>query len=167
MNDWEIRAFWQACDEMGAFGRAFRFMLATGQRRSEVGAATWGEIDRTRRCGRSGRRVRRQSDCTTLRFPTLRYRSFKIVPRPEISSLRRDDPASCETARSRTRSPVRMGKGERTPGRIDAQAGEGIALAAGKKEPREIEEWRLHDLRRTPRLTWRGSASTALSLARS
>ena len=31
---------------MGAFGRAFRFMLATGQRRSEVGAATWSEIDK-------------------------------------------------------------------------------------------------------------------------
>ena len=49
LTDAEIRAIWQACGELGAFGRAFRFMLATGQRRSECGEATWSEIDRAQR----------------------------------------------------------------------------------------------------------------------
>jgi integrase len=45
----EILAVWQACGGLGAFGRAFRFMLATGQRRSEVGEMSWSELDRTQR----------------------------------------------------------------------------------------------------------------------
>ncbi len=49
LTDSEIRAIWQACCGLGAFGRAFRFMLATGQRRSEVGEMIWSELDRTQR----------------------------------------------------------------------------------------------------------------------
>jgi integrase len=45
LTDAEIRAIWEACGNVGAFGRAFRFMLVTGQRRSEVGKMTWGELD--------------------------------------------------------------------------------------------------------------------------
>jgi len=45
----EILAVWQACGGLGAFGRAFRFMLATAQRRSEVGEMSWSELDRTQR----------------------------------------------------------------------------------------------------------------------
>ena len=46
LTDREIRAIWEACGELGAFGRAFRLMLATGQRRTEVGGLTWAELDR-------------------------------------------------------------------------------------------------------------------------
>jgi integrase len=49
LTDLEIRAIWQACGTLGAFGRAFRFMLAAGQRCSEVDEMTWSEIDRTQR----------------------------------------------------------------------------------------------------------------------
>jgi integrase len=42
----EIRAIWNACGELGAIGRSFKLMLATGQRRSEVGSMTWSEVDR-------------------------------------------------------------------------------------------------------------------------
>jgi len=49
LTDSEIRAIWQACGALGVFGRAFRFMLVTGQRRSEVGEMTWSELDRTQR----------------------------------------------------------------------------------------------------------------------
>jgi integrase len=45
----EILAVWQACGALGVFGRAFRFMLVTGQRRSEVGEMSWSELDRTQR----------------------------------------------------------------------------------------------------------------------
>jgi integrase len=45
LTDLEVRAIWRACAEMGAFGRAFRFMLATGQRRSEVGDMECRELD--------------------------------------------------------------------------------------------------------------------------
>jgi integrase len=45
LSDVEIRTIWQACGDLGAFGRAFRFMLATGQRLSEVGKMTWNELN--------------------------------------------------------------------------------------------------------------------------
>jgi integrase len=45
LNDQELCAIWRACDQVGAFGRAFKFMLTTAQRRSEVGSLCWREID--------------------------------------------------------------------------------------------------------------------------
>jgi integrase len=45
LSDAELRAFWHACDVLGIFGRAFKVMLLTGQRRSEVGAMRWSELD--------------------------------------------------------------------------------------------------------------------------
>jgi integrase len=49
LSDAEIRAVWEACGALGVFGRAFKFMLVTGQRRSEVGGMTWVEIDHDKR----------------------------------------------------------------------------------------------------------------------
>jgi integrase len=45
LSDLEIRAIWHACAAIGAFGRAFRFMLVSGQRKSEVCEAPWDEFD--------------------------------------------------------------------------------------------------------------------------
>src|SRR5262249_674966 len=45
LTDDEIRAIWRGCERVGVFGRAVRFMLATGQRRTEVGQAPSTEID--------------------------------------------------------------------------------------------------------------------------
>jgi integrase len=45
LSDPEIRAIWKACDGFGAFGRAVKLMLVTGQRRNEIAALTWSEID--------------------------------------------------------------------------------------------------------------------------
>ena len=42
----EIRLFWQACETVGwPFGPLAQMLLLTGQRRDEVGAMTWGEVD--------------------------------------------------------------------------------------------------------------------------
>ena len=41
----EIKAFWQACEGLERpFGPGFKLLLLTGQRRSEVFEATWGEF---------------------------------------------------------------------------------------------------------------------------
>ncbi len=46
LSDEEIKAFWQASEREGyPFGDAFRLMLITGQRREEVIAMRWSEID--------------------------------------------------------------------------------------------------------------------------
>ncbi len=41
----EIKQFWEACGKLGVFGPAYKLLLLTGQRREEVGAMTWKEID--------------------------------------------------------------------------------------------------------------------------
>ncbi|QND58229.1 tyrosine-type recombinase/integrase [Mesorhizobium huakuii] len=45
LNDGEVRLFWRATAELGEpFGTLFRLLLLTGQRREEVGAMTWREL---------------------------------------------------------------------------------------------------------------------------
>jgi integrase len=46
LSDDEIRAFWKACGKLERpFGPAFKLLLLTGQRRSEVFEATWAEFE--------------------------------------------------------------------------------------------------------------------------
>ncbi|WP_298352967.1 site-specific integrase [Rhodoblastus sp.] len=46
LTDNELRAFWRACDQIGKpFGPLAKILLLTGQRREEVGAMTWAELD--------------------------------------------------------------------------------------------------------------------------
>jgi integrase len=52
LSDAEIRAVWVACETLGAFGRTVRLMLASGQRRSEVGSISESEVDRGARVWR-------------------------------------------------------------------------------------------------------------------
>ncbi len=46
LNDAELRAAWAACGDIGwPFGPLLRLLLLTGQRREEVGAMRWAEVD--------------------------------------------------------------------------------------------------------------------------
>ena len=151
MADWEIRAFWRATGEMGAFGRAFRFMLATGQRRSEVGSATWSEID--------------QSDEALWTLGKARTKAKRLhdVPLSAVAlSILDDCPKAGDFVFASGRSgvahdgvgrkPVALagwGKAKERLDELTLKHAKALALADGKKEPEEIEEWRLHDLRRT------------------
>jgi integrase len=44
LTDAELGAVWKACGD-DDFGRIVRLLLLTGQRRTEVGGVTWGELD--------------------------------------------------------------------------------------------------------------------------
>ena len=150
LDDWEIRAFWLACGEMGAFGRAFRFMLATGQRRSEVGAATWSEIDKG-------------ETLWTLGKARTKAKRLHDVPLSDLSlSLINDCPkfgdfvfASGRAGNAhdgRDSGPVALAGWSKAKERLDElmlKHAKALAVADGKTEPDEIEDWRLHDLRRT------------------
>ncbi len=46
LSDDELRAVWKACDAIGyPFGPLIKLLILTGQRRDEVGAMTWAEVD--------------------------------------------------------------------------------------------------------------------------
>jgi integrase len=146
LADWEIRAFWRACAEMGAFGRAFQLMLATGQRRSEVGATTWGEIDRT-------------EALWTLGKVRTKAKRIHDVPLSELSlSIVGDCPKTGVFVFASGRSggardgqdprPVALSGWGKAKERLDSLMLKHTE-ANGQRPAEEIEEWRLHDLRRT------------------
>jgi len=137
LADFEIRAIWRACGEVGAFGRAFRFMLATGQRRSEVGAMTWGEIDR------------KGASWTLGRTRTKAKRSHEVPLSDLALSILADCPRIGDFVFASGRcgkdlAPVALAGWGKAKRRLDE-----LALADGGEEPEEIKEWRLHDLRRS------------------
>jgi integrase len=150
LADWEIRAFWQACGEMGAFGRAFRLMLATGQRRSEVGAATWGEIDKSAALwtlGKARTKAKRLHD-----VPLSEVALSIIGDAPKLANFVFASGRSGVAREGQEAGPVALAGWGKAKERLDElmlKHAKAFALADGGEEPREIEEWRLHDLRRT------------------
>jgi integrase len=49
LSDDELRRIWHACGDLGGdYGRIVRLLILTGQRRGEVGAMCWDELDTTR-----------------------------------------------------------------------------------------------------------------------
>jgi integrase len=94
LADHEIRELWLACDRLGAFGRAVQFMLATGQRRSEVGGARWAEIDRDARVWRlpAGRTKAGRSHELPLNDLALRIIDQSPELGPFLFATREDKP---------------------------------------------------------------------------
>jgi integrase len=122
LADAEIRAVWQACGELGAFGRAFRFMLATGQRRTEVGGMTWAEIDRAQR--------------------------LWVLPRERTKADRAHEVPLSDLALSIADECPKLNQFVFSTGRATPISGWSKAKAA-LDEKAKIAPWRLHDLRRT------------------
>ena len=145
LADWEIRAFWAACGEMGAFGRAFRFMLATGQRRSEVGAATWNEIDRGEASWTLGKA---RTKAKRLHDVPLSALSLSIVHDcPKLGDFVFASGRTGNAHEGRASGPVALAGWSKAKERLDElMLKHAKAFADGEEEP---EEWRLHDLRRT------------------
>jgi integrase len=150
LADWEIRAFWWACGEMGAFGRAFRFMLATAQRRSEVGAATWGEIEKNEALWTLGKA---RTKAKRLHDVPLSGLSISVIDDcPKNGDFVFASGRSGVARDGRDREPVALAGWGKAKERLDGlmlMHAQASAVAGCEEEPKEIEKWRLHDLRRT------------------
>jgi integrase len=137
----EIRAVWQASDQMGVFGQVVRFLLATAQRRSEVGEMEWRELDQERR---------------VWLIPRGRMKADRahLVPLSPLSlSILAEQPKLGAHVFASTRSAPRGGTipisgWSKFKARLDALAVEAMRQLTGTPEV-TISEWRLHDLRRT------------------
>ncbi len=139
LSEREIRAFWRACGQLGAFGRAFRFMLATGQRRAEVGDATWDEFDRAKKLW------------TLPRERTKADRGHEVPLSDLALSILGDCPRIGEyvfTTRG-TCSLSGWSKAKTALDKIMLEKVKKLAEEQGEEEPKQIPTWRLHDLRRT------------------
>jgi integrase len=146
LADAEVRAIWRACDRMGAFGRAVRLMLATGQRRSEVGDMEWSEFD-------EGKNL-----WTLPRERTKADRAHEVPLSPLAMSILAESPrfgSHVFSTRSKRAEPGEArGAGiapisgwSKVKLRLDALALAELKRIAG--EDATLPEWHLHDLRRT------------------
>lgn len=145
LAEWEIRALWRACARLGAFGRAFQFMLVTGQRRTEVGQMKWSELDL------------RAKVWTLPRERTKADRAHE-VPLSDVGlSIINDCPRISDyvfaTGRAaRDGGEAALAGWSKAKGALDALMlveAQQLANERGEEPLAAIAGWRLHDLRRT------------------
>ncbi|MGC1862641.1 MAG: tyrosine-type recombinase/integrase, partial [Methylocystis sp.] len=138
LSDEEIRLFWRACETVGwPLGHLAQMLLLTGQRRDEVGAMTWSEVNLDSATWRlTGERVKNKREhAIPLSAPAMRL----LGSAPRISGAK--DYVF-------TISGVEPIKGfSHMKNRIDAAMLE-IARRDDPEAP-EIPRWTFHDLRRT------------------
>lgn len=147
LDDAELVFVWQASAKLtNPFGPFFRLLILTGQRRSEVAAINWAELDRS---------------TATWTIPADRAKNdvAHIVPlsKPVIAEL--DELALAEQLKAEEEKPdgkrwPKSGFALTTTGRtpISGITKAKNALDAAISEAREkqpLPAWRIHDLRRT------------------
>lgn len=139
LSDDEVRAFLRACEAMGdPFGPLFRLLLLTGQRRDEVAAAPWAEMDLAR---------------ALWSLPEARTKNKQ----PHIVPLSPQALSILDALPSKGRSPLLFpAKFTRASSGTDAvRPVSGFSVAKRQldrlmlAELGSLPEWRLHDLRRT------------------
>lgn len=140
LTDAEIAAVWHGCGR-DDYGRIVRLLLLTGQRREEVGAMRWSELDST-----PGKAV--------WRLPASRTKNNKPhdVPLSDAALAILHDAPRCGvpgTMGAEERDLI-FGQGE-TPFRGWSRAKEAMDERISKNTigKTNVAPWRLHDLRRT------------------
>lgn len=159
LSDTEIRAIWRACNELGVygagsetsvFGRAFKVMLLTGQRRTEVGAMKWSELDL------------RKNVWTLPKTRTKAKRQHEVpLSDAVIQIIQRDgkrlagsayvfSTGTHRTGDSDEIAPISgWGKAKLALDRTAAAKACEIADETGDENAAVIQPWTLHDFRRT------------------
>jgi integrase len=151
LTDAEIRAIWQACGELGVFGRAFKMLLACGQRRSEVGEMTWREIDRPNRLWTLSRERTKADRAHEVPLSTLALSIIEDCPRlgEYVFSTGRSGTARIGSAASAARPISGWSKAKAALDKLALTKANAIASERGEDAPTDCSNWHLHDLRRT------------------
>jgi len=149
LSDAELALAWQGTQSLGyPFGPLFRLLMATGQRREEVGGLEWAELD--------------QSTLTwTLPAERAKNGQTHIVPLNALAVAELDGlslPANCKPPKwpkgglvFTTTGKTPVSGHSRAKSRWDAEVAK-IELKQAENAGRMrmvIKPWRLHDLRRT------------------
>jgi integrase len=130
LNDDEVRAIWNACEEDDG-GRIIKLLLLTGCRREEIGGLKWSEVN---------------LDTSLLTIPgtrTKNHRTLELTLPDVATDILRSVPRQEDRDFIFGRFGGAFSGWSAAKLRLDAR----IAMAAGKP----IAAWRLHDLRRTMR----------------
>lgn len=124
LSEAEMKQVWTASMKLGDYGRIVRLLLLTGQRRDEIGALRWSEISIERR---------------ELSLPGLRTKNRRahVVPLAPLALAQLPDRrGECDHLFGRFQGRSFSGW-SKCKARLDKALGDGM------------QEWRLHDLRRT------------------
>lgn len=148
LSDREMRLLWQACDRAGhPWGAFARVLLLTAQRREEVAAMTWAEIDLDAGMWTLERSRTKNGQPHTVPLAPAVVEVLRAVPRLD------DCPFVFTAARVRRKGPdgsapalghiAGFSKGK------DALDAAMLAVACESDARAVLEPWRFHDLRRT------------------
>ncbi len=134
----EIRWFWAGCGAAGwPFGPLFKLLLLTAQRRDEVGTMEWSEINLERRLWVIPREKAKNDRAHEVPLSALAVEIIEALPRTgrRVFSTNGARPVS-GFSRAKMALDRRMGEMRRAEQREGSDAS-------------PIEDWILHDLRRT------------------
>jgi integrase len=123
LTDDEIKLFWSATAELPLFGPFYRALLLSAQRREEVGAMTWGEIN--------------GNEWIIPGSRTKNGKTHIVHLSPQVMSILEEQPRRGEYVFGKTGSAPISGYGK-AKAQLDQLMG-------------DIPHWRVHDLRRTAR----------------
>jgi integrase len=127
----EIRAVWEATGTLGyPFGAFFRMALATGQRRQEVAGMRWADIDESEHTWTLPSDMTKAGRAHVVPMSPLATEILAGCPRigTYVFTTRRDRPIS---------------------GYSKAKGALGKVLMAVSEAGEQLDEWTIHDLRRT------------------
>lgn len=137
LADDELKAVWQASEGLGyPFGPFYRLLIVTAQRREEVAALAWEELDR---------------DASLWTLPAARAKNgaVNLVHLSPLAMALLDDLAvlaGCEAGKWPARGLVFSTTGKTA---ISGYSKGKARLDAAVSELGQVEAWRVHDLRRT------------------
>ena len=135
LSPYEIKAIWQATDDGSDFSKIVRLLLLTGQRRQEIAALSWSEIDLSKQ---------------VIRLPVRRTKNKRrhLVPLSDPALAIIDNTAQ------RPESDFLFGSGS-TPFSGFSKAKRALDQRITEIMDGPAEPWRLHDLRKHADTTMR------------
>jgi integrase len=147
LTDDETKAFWRACDAIGwPFGPLAKALLLTAQRRDEVGAMTWAELDLPGKKWTIPKERAKNGVAHEVPLSDDAVAILKALPRidaPKVDGETKPSPLVFTTNGKTSVSGFSRAKEQ-----IDAAMAKILKAEAGDdfKEP---ARWTFHDLRRT------------------
>lgn len=163
LTDDEIRWFWEGCGALGwPFGPLFRLLLATAQRRDEVGTITFPELDVDGKLWIIPREKAKNDRAHEVSLSALaldvitglretRDKIDELKDCPLVFTTNGKTPVS-GFSRAKERLDAEMEKLARKARGLpekDDDLRKALKIKAGDELPRYVPEWILHDLRRT------------------
>jgi integrase len=160
LSDDELRLFWKACDAIGwPFGPMFKLLLLTAQRRSEVAGMRWSELKLPERQWVIPRERAKNDREHLVHLSERAVEIINTLPRfVGEASGRGGKPSTSDLLFTTTGASAASGFSkakERVHAKMNKLLRRGLEQEEGQEqeEPEEeeggIEEWTLHDLRRT------------------